>query len=475
LQRWFWGTETPHGQKISKLHIPLAADIASVSAGMLFSEPPAITVEDAPATQQAIDGLIDGGLHATLLEAADTCSGLGGTYLRIVWDRTITPLPWIAPVAADCAVPEFAYGTHLRAVTFWSTVAQDGETVWRHLERHERGRIVHGLYQGTPLRLGMAVPLTEQPDTEPLAALVDAEGSIDTGAPDHLTAVYVPNMRPARVWRNCPSAAGLGQSDYAGIEPLMDSLDETYTSWMRDIRLGKSRIVVPNAMLESAGPGHGAQFLEDREMYSGLNFMPRAGDGMGQSLEVIQFKIRFEEHRATAQDLIEQVLGRAGYSGASFGMDAGGGAMTATEITARESKTITTRNRKTLYWKPAIKDIIAAWLAVAAGPVAGARGIDVQEPTVEFRDGVADSPQELAQTAALLRTAQAASTDTLVRMLHPDWDDDQVAAEVEQITGEHGLGPLSDPTTHGAGGHGLDAPPGAPPGQEPDGDEPPAT
>lgn len=474
LQRWFWGTETPHGQKISKLHIPLAADIASVSAGMLFSEPPAIIVDGETATQDAINGLIDGGLHATLLEAADACSGLGGAYLRIVWDRTITPLPWISAVPADCAVPEFAYGNILRAVTFWTDVARDGETVWRHLEKHERGRIYHGLYEGSPARLGMPVPLTEQPVTEPLAALVDSDSSIDTGAPDHLTAVYIPNMRPARVWRACPGAAGLGQSDYAGVEPLMDALDETYTSWMRDIRLGKSRIIVPSAMLQSAGPGNGGQFMEDREIYSALAFLPRAGDDLGKQLEVVQFKIRYEEHQATVQHLVEQILGRSGYSGASFGLDAGGAAMTATEITAREGKSITTRNRKTLYWKPAIKDIVAAWLAVCTGPVANARGLTVDEPTVEFRDGVADSPQELAQTASLLRTAQAASTETLVRMMHPDWDDDQVADEVEDITREHDLGAVADPAAVGAGGHGLTMPPGMPPGMmpgEPDGDD----
>lgn len=455
LQRWFWGTETPHGQKITKLHIPLAADMASVSAGMLFSEPPAIRVEDAKTTQDAIDKAIDGGLHATLLEAADACSGIGGSYLRIVWDRDVTPLPWIAPVQADCAVPEFAYGTHLRAVTFWTDVHRDGETVWRHLERHEKGRILHGLYEGSPTRLGMPVPLTEQPATAPLAALVDDQGGIDTGAPDHLTAAYVPNMRPARVWRDCPAAAGLGQSDYAGVEPLMDALDETYTSWMRDIRLGKARLVVPNSMLESGGPGRGAEFLEDRELYTGLNFLPRAGDSMGSQLESVQFKIRFEEHHATAADLIEQILGRAGYSGASFGLDAGGAAMTATEITAREGKSITTRNRKTLYWKPAIKDIVAAWLAVCAGPVGNMRGLEVTEPTVEFADGVADSPQEMAQTAQLLRTAQAASTETLVRMLHPEWDDLQVTAETQRITDEHDLGQHADPARIGQGGFDL--------------------
>ncbi|TDT42585.1 hypothetical protein EV562_101555 [Streptomyces sp. BK208] len=48
--------------------------------------------------------------------------------------------------ASDRAVPEFSYGT-LRAVTFWRELpGGDNDTVWRHLERCERGRIVHALY-----------------------------------------------------------------------------------------------------------------------------------------------------------------------------------------------------------------------------------------------------------------------------------------------------------------------------------------
>ncbi|MGW4602732.1 phage portal protein [Streptomyces sp. NPDC004532] len=460
LTRWFWGTETPIGEKVSKLHVPLAGDIARTSSELLFAEPPSFVFDDDTANQDAVNGLIDDGLHATLLEAAESCAALGGAYLRIVWDDTVKDRPWISVTSADCAVPEFVYGDQLKAVTFWTTVAKSGQMVWRHLERHERGVILHGLYQGTETQLGQAVPLTDQEQTAGLAELVDADGAIETGAPQHLTAVYIPNVRPARAWRRIPQAAGWGQSDYQGIEPLMDALDETYTSWMRDIRLGKSRIIVPQAMLESHGPGRGGRFIEDREMYSGLNMLQRPGD-TGQ-LQVVQFKIRYDEHKATAQDLMAQAVHQAGYSGASFGLDGDGAVMTATEVTARKEKSLATRDRKTLYWKPRLKDITAAWLAVTIAKF-GVDGLTVAEPTVEFADGVSESPQELATTAQMLRAAEAASTDTLVRMMHPDWNDDQVADEVIRIQGESGRA-VTNPDEVG------DEPDSGYPG-EPDGDE----
>jgi hypothetical protein len=88
-----------------------------------------------------------------------------------------------------------------------------------------------------------------------IAAEADKDGGLDTGAPDHLTAAYVPNIRPARAWRHIPTAAYWGQSDFQGIEGILDALDETYSSWMRDVQNGKGRIIVANSLLESTGPG----------------------------------------------------------------------------------------------------------------------------------------------------------------------------------------------------------------------------
>lgn len=90
---------------------------------------------------------------------------LGGAYLRVVWDEDVSDRPWLSAVAADSAVPEFS-PRHLRAVTFWTVVHVDGQTVWRHLERHEKGRILHGLYVGTPGMLGKRRPLQDLPATE---------------------------------------------------------------------------------------------------------------------------------------------------------------------------------------------------------------------------------------------------------------------------------------------------------------------
>lgn len=442
LARWFWGNPTPAGEKRSKLHVPLAGDIARTSSELLFSEPPRLS-SDSDATQARLDELIEGGLQPTLLEAGEVGSALGGAYLRVVWDEDVSDRPWVDTVAADRAVPEFRYGK-LIAVTFWTVLANDDDadrTVYRHLERHERGRIYHGLYEGSLTHLGMAVPLTEHPATAPLATEVDSEGGLDTGAPKHLTASYAPNVRPARAWRHIPSAARWGQSDYQGIEGIMDALDETYSSWMRDVQNGKGRILLSESMLTPLGPGKGAAW-EDRRVYTPLNRLPRVGEA--DPIDVVQFEIRVQEHADTCRALIEQAVRQAGYSPSTFGEQGEGAAVTATEIKARERRSLSTRARKALYWGPAIADILAALLAVESGFRFGVQGLEVEPPRVEFQDSISEGVTELATSAELLRRAEAASTDTLVRMLHPDWDDDQVKAEVAAIEKMRGE-PAPDP------------------------------
>jgi hypothetical protein len=66
-------------------------------------------------------------------------------------------------------------------------------------------------------------------------------------------------------------------------------------------------------------------------------------------------------------------------------------------------------------------------------------------PEIKFQETTQKDPLDLAQTANQLRSAMAASTETLVRMQHPNWDRDTVNEEVERIHAENGT--ITDPLT----------------------------
>lgn len=454
LTRMWWGKGSTSAATASgQLHIPLAADICQASADLLFAEPPTLTVDD-PRGQDLLEQYAGGGLFAHAAEAAEVAAALGGTYLRATWDPQVVPDgPFLTSVHADAAVPEFRWG-RLTGVTFWRRVAENGQQVLRHLERHETdangiGVVLHGLYAGTRTDLGRPVPLTDVDATASLADAIDAEGTITTGTPG-LAVEYVPNVRPVRSWRTHPLGVNLGRSDLDGVEPLMDALDETWSSWMRDVRLAKARLVVPAYMLTSRGPGQGASFDLDEELFTPLAAPPGTNGGM--DLTSVQFAIRVAEHQQTANELIQQILRACGYSAATFGEGAEGLA-TATEVTAREQRSDLTRDRKIRHWKPALARITGKMLAIDAALFGHA---NTPSPvTVTFGDSVQDSQLELAQTAVALRTAQAASTQTIVTLQHPDWTPDQIAAEVHLIDTENDTLTLADPAALGQGGAGL--------------------
>jgi A118 family predicted phage portal protein len=449
-RRRFWGRATPGtGERSPRtVHVPAAADVAATSADLLFGEPPVITVAEAhrntdasttgdteaKAAEDRLSELDEKlGLANTILEGAEIAAALGGVYLRVGWDQEAAPTnPLLTVVHADMAIPEFRYGV-MTAVTIWRVIEEDGSKIVRHLERHEGTTIEHAVFIGDPRLLGARSPLNAHAATKGLTDLVQVPAGVEG-----LLVRYVPNVLPNRKHRNRP----VGRGDTMGAESLMDGLDMTYSSWMRDIDLGKARIVVPNDWLTRPGRGEGAQFDIDRDVFTGLPGVDPSSDN-GPKITPIEFKIRTDEHAATAMALWEKIISNGGYSGQTFGLDGEGGAATATEVRARQAKSMRTRARKERYWAPQLADTLVNLLAVDKALFNG-KAAPIR-PTVDLRDGIEQPLSEVAETVQLLKNAQAASVRTRVRMAQPDLDGPELEAEVKAILAEEALA-VPDPT-----------------------------
>lgn len=488
VQRAFWGAPVSAGQvRNHKVHVPLASDIASTSADLLYGEVPEITLpgvdKSAPSQKLLDEMLIEANLAAVLLEAAEIGAAYGGSYIRVRWDVQLSPdAPLFDALPPDSGVPEFRAG-RLSAVTFWRLLSRPDGRFWTHLERHEPGRVAHAVYaSSTEGKLGRRMALTDHDETAPFAMIVDpGDGeTIATGAAG-LTAEYFPNMLPNRDLRGQP----LGRSDYAGpVMQMLDALDEAWTSWLRDLRLGKGRIVVPRQYTQSRGRGRGAIFDPEQEVFEAIDALDN-GDG-GLKLQVVQFAIRVDEHDRTTRALVEQAVRGAGYSAQSFG-EVDEVAATATEVNSRDSRSMRTRAKKSLYARGPLRRIVftalQVWKAKLASPNIGDVKTD-EPPTVTFPDGVAPDPLSLAQTLQMLDAATAVSTYQKVKRLNPDWAEPDVLAEVDKILKEKQPPAVAVPGSTGGFGHGPDGPlkpnqgekPGGPPanGDKAGGNKPPA-
>ena len=440
LRRWWWGQQNEEQGIRGKLHVPLASDIATASADLLFGEELTITSVQLGTgkARERLDDVLEGcGWHARLLEVGEYASPLAGGYLRVTWDTEVAPTPLLTVHRTDEVIPTFRYGV-LTEAWLWEEVGSTNGTVWRHLEGHTVGRVEHALYQGTADKLGRRVPLAEHEATRDLQ--VDAESGVEL-PPGCMTMHYLPNIGPSRDWMNDPIGRYLGRSDLSTTEPELDALDEVWTSWMRDIRIGKGRIMVPRNQLTSYGAGRGAGFDMDQEVFVQMAEVAGSAKDAGLSIEAHQFAIRTEDHYRTTKALTESILRTAGYSAQTFGI-ADEAAATATEIDARERRSLSTREKKTRYVSAPLGRVLNTLTQIDMW-VFGGRAAD--DCAVEFPSSSQPSDEQVAQTLQMLTAAMAASVQTKVRMLHPDWTDTEVQQEADRIMEENGIGQPAEP------------------------------
>lgn len=453
----FWGRQVADQARAKeRLHVPAAADVAATGADLLFGGddlrlqvPDAhgdTPDPDAKKAEEAITALADRiGLASTLLEAAELAGALGGVFLRPSWDPTASDDPILWVIHPDRAIPEWRMG-QLVAVTVWSVVEDAGQVVWRHLERHEyigtgpdrRPIVLHGLYVGTSDKLGSKVALAKHPATVGIAADDDGLGYIPDGV-TRLLVSYVPNALPNRRHRHNP----VGRPDTQGAEPLMGALDKTMTSWMRDLDLGQRRIIVPDQYLQKGPRGSGSGFDVDQEVFSPLSIEPNP-NRTADTIEVVDFALRVDEHEKTARFLFERIVASARYSPQSFGVIPDGGAMTATEVNAKENRSERTTKAKRRYWNPVVPEV-AFQLACIEADVFDRGDTPVAVPRLVWPDLDGTDLGDLAATVEVINRAAAASTETKVRMLHPDWEPQEIADEATKIRADEGLG-VDDPT-----------------------------
>lgn len=417
-----------------KLHVPAAADIAATAAALLFGKPPRYTIFDGAKGETEEDSvprleaiLRGNGMDEKLQEAAERAAAAGDVFLKCRYDRENLDMPSIAVVRGEDALPEYWMGQlmciHFFTVLRWEKPA---DRVWRVYERYAPGSIRTAVYKGNGGALG-----SEEPGA--LEALgLTAEAETPGGG---MLAEHIMNLRPSRVW----PGEDKGRSDLEGLRDLTDSLDEIYTSWLRDIRLAKSRLIVPAEFLRR-NPGdlfkegsYTYDFDEDVETLVALDI---GGDGADMKITPSQFAIRAAEHAATYESTLRAIISMAGYSPQTFGLDINGTAESGTARRMMEKKSRSTTLQKQRYWQGPLERFLTAVMHLDKALYGNDRLTKEDRVRVELRDPGEGDPGEAASAVGLLRTARAASTETMVRMLHPDWSQKQVQEEAERIQAE---------------------------------------
>lgn len=452
-QRMFWGGRpTDVGQPAPhRLHIPLPADIATASAGLMFGSPPVLTVADKLGTATINRLIEERALWETCTSAFTVGAGLGGTYLRASWDPAVPGGAFLSKIDADQASPVFSPYGDLVEVTFVRTLEAlhaGAVTVWRHLERHYLapagagnlagfGMIEHTLWAGTDTNIGSMKELSAHWMMEPFGTYRGALPyvlNLSTGSRG-LAVEYVKNKAEQLGWRHHPVGAWLGRSDFDQLEGEFDALDRVWSSLIREIDLAKARVFIPSALLRSMnGAGSGAAFDMDRELFTPLEIPPSLEGGIDQSIKMSDFPIRVDEHIKAANEIQQGILRDAGYSARTFGEDENGNAMTATEVIDRNSRSGVTRNSKCNLAGPAIRRVLVKIMEINGSLGLGA--VDTSDLTLSWPQSESESPETRARTVQALDAAGAISLWLKVTRANPGLDREDLLMEYRRIRAE---------------------------------------
>lgn len=423
---------------------PLPELISDAWARHLFGAPPTIAPAD-ERDKEHLDGLLEASDYAAeLYRGEDICASEGETWWRILADPASSDRPLIEYHSRASVLPLWIGPRKLGAVAFVFQLEGNGlggnrDSRWRHFEIHTDGRVENVLFRGTKGTLGQLVPLAQHAETR---ALLDVWNH---GLPGKL-AGRVPNKvgRDPRV----------GQSEYHGIRDLLLDLNEATTIGAENMRLtAKKRAVVPLSALQRrrgnvvAGEDNGDGTIAQREVGfdAGEDVLvanPLDNElGRGQQpFQVLEYSFDAEALIAYENHTAEKALLRIGITPQWVGIrgDSGEGyAATGTALRLRLVPTTLAGDGKYRPWGDAIPHQL--WMAMLVDQLSIEEGgygrsyVKLERPSIERGEPVPVDDVEQATLHQVRGSAGIESRRTAIKADHPDWDDDRVNEELEDI------------------------------------------
>lgn len=402
-------------ERSSYVDIPVPRLIAKLKANLLFGEPPDIKA-DQLSDQTLLEDLVEeNALGAELNRGAQLCSSEGEVYGRVLVDPQTLNWPIIEFVSRRWTIPRFA-GRFLVGATFVKEIAEGPNVVWRILTDYSPGFVSTELWRGSNSRLGERRPLSARPETSDLPT----EQPVATGLTE-LSCVFVPNTLDDDVTR--------GVSDYQGVIRAFFAINESASIGQANVRsTGLKRLFVDGRYRNSEGnlPAGRDVFWMDSALQDAL--------GSGGGIKEAEYHFESEQLRNWHDHIIDVALTFAGVAPSSVGrnMDTGH-AMSGTALRLRMTHTLMEAAGTGRQWDRQMSRLIR--LAQMLDSTQFNRSWSKPEamPAFHRQDGLPRDTMEEAQETATLSTAGALSLETKIRRVHPDWSDEQIAAEIERI------------------------------------------
>lgn len=416
--------------------VPWPRELCRFSAALLFSETPKVTLE---AHQDAIDAMAEvNDFGAFAVEGATHAACEGRVGIRVLRDKAVsTRSPLLTWVHEDQVMWDVRHGRfYMGGIVVVERTEENprvdpsSRTTWRLLEDHSPGVVTRALFKGSQLELGRRVPL-------------DAFHEWANLAEEERTGLSTPTLIP---WQNVPGA----ESDLFGLGPLFKEVNEAESLLVDRMRKSIPRLFVDRSLSDETG----LALIDGVIPVGGSRMRPTLGAGPMELIKLVQDHVYSKEHVEWIDHLTQLLVSVAGYAPETWGIQGRTAnvtrAVSGYALKLSQLRTLLTRSAKEHMALQALGHAVATVVAWEIGEA----DVSTLLPTIELGDGLPPDPLDGAQEVLYLRQAVAASTETLVKTIHPTWSDEQVEGEAARIVaegtfagGNQGLGPSPLPAS----------------------------
>lgn len=435
---------------------PLGPLILDTWADHLFGEDIEIN-PGKPADESALGFVLDeqGDFTGDLHEAERQVCGLGEEWWRVYKDEEVADVPLVEWHDRDVVVPLYVgNGRRLLAAALVTELPHKtrSRSVYRHFEVHADGIVEHVLFRGSRGKIGVTVPLEDHPDLEDVAAaLPEGAGTTDARVWAHGLPML---MGPVTNGRARDRKLRMGVSDFRRVVDQLLDLNEAATIGAENARLtAKRRVVVSEDSIKPTAPeladrGDGSfvqisgppQFDAGEDVIVATRLDAELGASPDSVFKVLEYSFDAEPLIAWKRDLVETAVSRRGITAQWLGLITGQGdgyATTGAALRYRLIPTTAAGNEKARPWDRAVPHILELMIMLdALGQDAGGFGVrwaEIARPTFTRGNPLPEDQGEEDLRHAGNVTAGIESVKQSIKERHPEWSDDQVQVELDDI------------------------------------------
>ena len=324
-----------------RVHSPFAATISNTFGALLFYEKPNIRIDANKVSltkdyQKRLNKIMDVNDFLSLLqEGAQLQSYSGSVGLKLNVDRGISDTPLITLYPKERMNVERKFG-QIIYIDFYDYY-ENGKYIL--VSRYGRGYINYRLYKGKD-----EVSLSVLPET---ADLKDTAFYSDSKMLPIIFAEAIQNKSGER-------------SDYDGLIPLFQALDETYSSMMNYIRKTKPNTKITEDLLE-VNPNTDKP-LPRSDFDDNIIILDAANDPEGKTsfIERDITDIDVSGFENTIQQIKEEILMKVSLSPGTLGLQTGGAKESSEALEIRERASVRIRQEKLSIWKEKLATFLSA-------------------------------------------------------------------------------------------------------------------